>query len=253
MLEQDAADLVITASVLEDNDTGFLIQEMRHQRLGPNPFIIVIMLLADADPDSVRKAIDSGTDDLLLMPVSPEQVFGRIEKLAKARKPFVVTHDYIGPDRRTKTRQFENSAPSLPAPNLLKARMQAGMDGTRQGVHVRDGAMTVNRMKIERDIVQMNWLANHVGAIIRDGSQDASLPDYAGHLVAAAEDVIRRTRNAPAETDLSAATELLDLARRLEADPAQIGFSDLQKLADLPKRLATSLDKTKDARRHAAP
>ena len=39
------------------------------------------------------------SDDLLLMPVAPAQVMTRIDNLMQGRKPFIVTHDYIGPDR----------------------------------------------------------------------------------------------------------------------------------------------------------
>src|SRR5512145_3099511 len=107
LIEQDAIDLLITSSELEGNDTGFLISEMRNQRLGPNPFPVVITLLANAEPDYVKKVIDSGADDLVLTPVQPDQLILRIEKLTRTRKPFVVTHDYTGPDRRTKARAFE--------------------------------------------------------------------------------------------------------------------------------------------------
>lgn len=240
LLDQDAVDLLITAGTLEDNDTAYLIQEMRHHRLGTNPFVVVIMLLADADPAYVRKAIDSGADDLLLMPVAPDQLLTRIDKLAGTRKPFVVTHDYVGPDRRRKDRQFEHAAPTLPVPNPVRARLQGGMDGTRLTLQIRESAVALNHMQIERHATQVGWLVNHIGASIRDGiGEPGTLVAHTAKLVATAEDMIRRLKETPAEAHVGVVGDLLDIARRLDADVGAVAYADLERLHGMAQTVSS--------------
>ncbi|MGE5503471.1 MAG: response regulator [Actinomycetota bacterium] len=239
LLRHDAVDLVVTASEIEDNDVGFLVREMRNHRLGDNPFVVVMVLLASAEPDYVRKLVDSGVDDLLLTPVVPDQLIGRIEKIANRRKPFVVTHDYTGPDRRTKARLFTGQPAALvEVPNPIRLRMEDGPDGTRLNRQVREGIATVNRMKIERYAVQTDWLVNHIHASVRDGvAQSADLAEYMHHLVEVAEDMARRVRGTPAEAVLPTVRDIFDMAKRMHQDPAGVGFADLERLHDLAKTM----------------
>lgn len=244
MLEQDAIDLLVTSSELEGNDVNWLIQELRNQRLGTNPFVVVIVLLASAEPDYVKRVIDSGADDLILTPVVPDQLMIRIEKLARTRKPFVITHDYTGPDRRTKARAFEShSAPMLDVPNPLKERVQGGLDGTRMAVAIRETGLTLNRLKIERYAVQIDWLVSHISATIRDGmaESDQSLVVYTSRLVHVSEDMIRRMKGSPAEGYIPPVAELLDIARRVDAAISAVSFTDLEKLLAASKVISRSL------------
>lgn len=241
-LENDAVDLLVTASELENSDVNYLIQEVRNQRLGTNPFVMVIVLLSSAEPDYVKKVIDSGADDLLLTPVVPDQLIMRIEKLARARKPFVITHDYTGPDRRAKARAFDNhSAPMLEVPNPLKARL-GGVDDGQLWQQVRESSVTLNRIKIERHAVQIDWLVGHIAACIRDGVGDGpTLIPYTHKLTLVAEDMLTRMRGTPAETHKEPVADLLKIAKRLDEDPNKIAFSDLERSVALSKTISRSL------------
>ena len=244
LIEQDAVDLLISATELEGNDVGFLVKEMRDQRLGSNPFPVVISLVGRPDPDHVKRNIDAGCDDLLLMPIAPDQLILRIEKLCRTRKPFVVTHDYTGPDRRAKQRNFDtHSAPMLEVPNPLRVRAETGVDGTRLQRMINESSATLNRMKIERYAVQIDWLSNHIHGTIRDGKSvdEMTLMPHTSRLVQVAEDMIRRMQRSPAETLSGPVTELLDIARRLDDTRQQIRFSELEKLNSLTKGLLRSL------------
>ncbi|MGE5545794.1 MAG: response regulator [Solirubrobacterales bacterium] len=242
IIEQDAADLIVTSSALEGNDCGFLIQENRNQRLGANPFVMVIVLLANAEPDYVKRVIDSGSDDLLLTPVAPDQLILRIERLSRARKPFVITHDYTGPDRRVKTRTFDShSAPMMEVPNLLRLRM-TGVDGIKIDAQVREAAATLNRIKIERHAVQLDWLVSHISASVRDGMGDGpSLIPHTHRLVTVAEDMVKRMQGTPAEGYISQVAELLEGARKADADPTAIAFADLERMHLQSKLISRSL------------
>lgn len=241
-LKHDAVDLLVTASELEDNDVGYLVQELRNQRLGNNPYVVVIVLLASADPDYVKRVIDSGADDLLLTPVVPDQLIGRIEKLSRSRKPFVITHDYTGPDRRAKARAFESrSAPMIDVPNPLKARL-TGMDDAQLWHHIRESSVTMNRTKVERHAVQIEWLVGHIAACIRDGVGDGpTLIPYTHKLTLVAEDMIGRMKQTTAAPQVAPVGDLLEIAKRLDHDPTQIAFADMEKSIQLAKQINRTL------------
>ncbi|HLO75958.1 MAG TPA: response regulator [Magnetospirillum sp.] len=245
LIEQDAIDLLITSSELESNDVGYLVTEMRNHRLGTNPFVVVICLLANAEPDYVKRVIDSGYDDLLLMPVQPDQLIMRIEKLTRVRKPFVVTHDYTGPDRRSKPRAYDTpSAPLLEVPNPLRFRAEnPGMNSTRLQRAVTESAANLDRIKIERLAVQIDWLVSHVHATIRDGvaADPTALAPYTGKLSIVAEDLLHRLQGTTAELHAAPVSELLEIAKRLEIDPALVPFAQMERLTTLSRTIGKSL------------
>lgn len=257
LIDQDAIDLLVTASELESNEVGFLISEMRNQRLGTNPFMVVITLLASAEPDYVKRVIDSGADDLLLTPVSADQLILRIEKLVRGRKPFVVTHDYTGPDRRTKARAFEtHSAPMLDVPNPLKIRAESnGLDGTRLNRMVAETAVTLNRMKVERYTVQIDWLITHIHATIRDGvtTDPLTLTPYTSKLVLVAEDMMRRMKGTVAEAHTKLVGDIHAIARKLEEDIAAVPFGLLEQVNTLSRALTRALGPAPSGRGTCAP
>jgi DNA-binding response OmpR family regulator len=243
LLAGDAIDLLITSSEVENNDVGFLIREMRNQRLGGNPFVVVMTLLAKAEKDHVRGVIDSGTDDVLLTPIAPDQLISRVEKLTRTRKPFVITHDYTGPDRRTKQRAFTGQqAALLEAPNPLKARLSDGLDGTRLARMVDETAAKLNRIKVDRYGAQVVWLVTHIHACVRDGmAEPDQIAEFTHRLVTVAEDMLRRAGGTPAETLAESIREVLALSHRLLDQPGGVPINELERLDGLAKTIVRAL------------
>ena len=96
-------DVLVLGAELEDDSVCSTINELRHSETGRNPFVPVIVTTWEPDQNLVEKVANSGADALLVKPFAPKQLIDRIEHLAHKRKPFVVTSDYIGPDRRNDT------------------------------------------------------------------------------------------------------------------------------------------------------
>ena len=75
--------------------------------------------------DPTAKLVDqfagSGADYLVAAPFSPKQIIDRIRAIVHHRTPFVVTSDYIGPDRRDGGRGTE--LPLIDVPNSLRAKV----------------------------------------------------------------------------------------------------------------------------------
>jgi CheY-like chemotaxis protein len=61
------------------------------------PMIIVTGRRSEADVEMARKA---GVNEFVIKPFTPAGLLSRIQLVLLKPRPFVVTHDYIGPDRR---------------------------------------------------------------------------------------------------------------------------------------------------------
>ncbi len=103
-------DILICDMGLGDGVACDFISAIRHNKVGRNPFLCVIGVTWTASVKDVTKVIDSGVDHLVSAPISPQQILVRIRALVKNRAPFVVTSDYIGPDRR----RLERDASKFP-------------------------------------------------------------------------------------------------------------------------------------------
>src|SRR3546814_18089900 len=60
---------------------------------------------------------------LLVKPLSTRIILDRIETVALHRKPFVVTSDYIGPDRRTAVARRDSNVPLIEVPHPPREKM----------------------------------------------------------------------------------------------------------------------------------
>ena len=138
-IEETSFDLIIVSAELGGAIVAPIIIAMRDGRLPHHPFPIVIMLLADGNPDLVRNVAAAGADHIMLLPVAPGPMLKCIDHFVVGRMPFVVTVDYVGPDRRIAPRLGCASAPHISVPNPIAARirntplaeMQSQIDLTR--------------------------------------------------------------------------------------------------------------------------
>ncbi|TAL02839.1 MAG: cyclic nucleotide-binding domain-containing protein [Rhodospirillaceae bacterium] len=98
-----APDLIMVGDDLDPKIFDF-IRDIRHNKLGTNPFVLVTTLVAPERAEAVKRALQSGTDDIIVKPVKEDQLLQRLRRVTLNRQAFVVTSDYLGPDRRGKGR-----------------------------------------------------------------------------------------------------------------------------------------------------
>lgn len=156
-LAEGGYDAVVMNTELEGHDTTFMMREIRLGKLGPDPFLVSILLQSAPDHSKLKQAVDSGTDDLLLIPFAPDQVSTRLDALRSRRKQFVVTHDYLGPDRR-KTNRPGGGSPvvTISPPNPLASRA-AGIPPDRYERLVRQARDALGAERIKRLAVGLEW------------------------------------------------------------------------------------------------
>lgn len=94
--------------IVVDADVGAdvfeFVRDIRHSKLGDNPFLMVTTLVDNDRVDAVKKAMQAGTDDIIVKPLKEDQLLQRLRRVTLNRQAFVVTSDYLGPDRRAKSR-----------------------------------------------------------------------------------------------------------------------------------------------------
>jgi len=135
-----------------------LIQELRQGTGGYNPFTVIIVTAWDQSLGLVGRVINSGADDLLLRPFSTTMLGHRIAAHVERRKGFVITSDYVGPDRRRDSGRPSNVELFDP-PNSLKMKVKEGLSSDeaaqRLDLELKDARETLSREKLRRDAFQI--------------------------------------------------------------------------------------------------
>lgn len=98
-------DLLVCDLDIAEGDMCRLVREVREEKIGDNPFVVIILLVNKHDDFAVKKAVNCGADDVLLKPFDPEVILERLLMIKEHRPHFVATSSYIGPDRRSASRQ----------------------------------------------------------------------------------------------------------------------------------------------------
>ena len=121
-------DLVITLGPGDEMAVGNLIRDLRLGLLNTSPFPIVLALLPTANKDEVMAK--------------------RIKQFTQDRRPFVITHDYVGPDRRVNPRADQPGSLLVKVPNPVRSRSVGVSDqDIRRGIE--DAILVINRDKLK--------------------------------------------------------------------------------------------------------
>jgi DNA-binding response OmpR family regulator len=163
-IDDNRADIIIIDAKFKDGDINELIKNVRNGRLGKNPFLPFLSFVSYPTKSLVREISDSGTDDLISYPMSTGQMSERMGILVEKRKPFVVTADYIGPDRRTTTerREGQQQIPLIEVPNTLRARVKKDVSPDEMEVAIRKALGEVHGQRVDRSIDQVAWLVTRI-------------------------------------------------------------------------------------------
>jgi DNA-binding response OmpR family regulator len=119
--------LIVAESSATDADVFGLVRAVRRGELGNNPFAVILLTTWSRDTGHIRRAIECGADDVIVRPFSTKFAEERVKTLIHGRKQFIVTSDYIGPDRRKDTERNSDAQP-VTVPNILKAMVENDQD-----------------------------------------------------------------------------------------------------------------------------
>lgn len=189
-------DLVIANTALPEGDFNKYVNELRHGHHGDNPFLVVITLVGEAHSDAVHAALNSGTDHVLAKPFTAEALIAKITDLSIARKRFVVTSDYIGPDRRLQNREGTIEVPLIDVPNPLFQRADGSNNAHQLKRRIALAQLKINEQKVLRNAFQVGWLLDYVIPEIAAKSNDVLIeePENLQRLCEVTHDICIRIR-----------------------------------------------------------
>ena len=93
-------DIVIVNWMMRPIDGIEFTRALRTASDSPNPMLPVIMVSGHTEPERVAAARNAGVTEFLSKPVSPREVYLRIEEVILRPRQFVQNKTFHGPDRR---------------------------------------------------------------------------------------------------------------------------------------------------------
>ena len=168
-------DLILTEAPTAGEPVYDYISRVRRGERGNNPFAILLITTWQAEGGMVRQALDCGADDIICRPFSTATLGERIRTHVLNRKGFVVTSDYIGPDRRTDT--VRSGVKPIAVVNSMRLKAVEGMSGqaaqAATQMAVEEGRHAVNEERMRRAAFQIGVIAGFVVGQIDSGIEGA--------------------------------------------------------------------------------
>jgi DNA-binding response OmpR family regulator len=133
------------------------IQRLRQSAENHNPFIVIIATAWEKNSALISRVVNSGADDLVLRPFSTSLLQMRIDAHIQNRKGFVVTTEYVGPDRRHE-QQRQSKVELFQPPNSLRMKVKERLTPEQTAMRLEfelQGAREVLKTeKLRRDAFQ---------------------------------------------------------------------------------------------------
>ena len=210
---------------------------LRHGVVGDNPFLSIAVLSHDAGSQRALDAMEWGADFALAVPSNADALRQCLETHFKARKPFIVTTEYMGPDRRQDV-QRASKIPQAEVPHVLKVKAARGsMDGMREAIEAT--MADFNAQKLARHVDQVDYLIKRVGPDLMVGEVDESVRLFLEKLMFVAEDLGRRVEGTPHAGLSDLCRGLLQVTDAIYSRQAGPRTKDVKRMIGLAQKLAT--------------
>lgn len=99
-IQYEPPDLMIVDASLPTADGYDFIRDLRSAKMLPSRVAPIMLMAGHIRLADVQRARDCGASLVLVKPVTPSVLFGRIAWLARDERSFIDTKTYTGPDRR---------------------------------------------------------------------------------------------------------------------------------------------------------
>ena len=233
---EGAADLLICEARGSGEECATLCADIRRGRLGGDVFLPIVATVWEPKAELVQCLVDGGVDLILSLPISRTKLGQAVRTLIKARKPFVVTSDYFGPDRRAEARAEGDEAPLVQAPNSLRRKAT----GDDEGVDAHDAMNTVRHRRVEayvnRLLVTLDMISMAPEGHDGNGSNAKSQKVLVGELGDTARALGRSIRETRFRHQGELCDSISDVIKRISRPP-----SPLKKDLELVRQLALAL------------
>ena len=226
-------DLLIASTDL-DATLFDAVREIRHFKIGQNPFLMISLLVNADSEGAVKRAILAGADDVMIKPVAPAKMLDRVAHVTMNRAPFIVTNDYLGPERRSGSDTRPSNIKHLNVVNTLKAKIDGKrMNMAELSLAVAGNMKEVMAARLDSHGLKLGWVCANILKAYQEKRIDKELEERLLILVGVLEDAAR-TAEAIGEPDLAKictqmARQVEEMAENYE-NPTSTQFGTIQKL-----------------------
>ncbi len=235
-------DLIMVDLALSGGDVCGMVYRIRHHELGNNPFIVVLALALNPALEDIHKVIESGSDDLILKPITAGSISQRVINLVTERKRFVVTSDYIGPTRRSSHRPGTERIPEIVVPNPLQAKAEGNADPGALRDEIDRQAVVMNLQKMGRHAIQVRVLVDRITAAYDSDNGAAGVAEILDRLVYVTEDIDRRMRDTIYDHASGLCASMGTVVASLQKDPLSPSSRDLKLLPELAQAIEAAFE-----------
>jgi len=191
-----------------------MVRLIREGRQGANPFMHILLMAWKLEGDLVQRALSCGADDLVTRPFSVDFLGARIRAHAEMQKQFVVTSDYIGPDRR-KNRTARGPGTLIDVPNTLfvNTRHQLADQPSPATVadDIKEASIRIDAERARRDAFQIAFLLRFLRESLTTA---APMENDLKRLEVVAKDLVDRVHGEESDVVQKLTTPLIEEAAR---------------------------------------
>ncbi len=133
LLSNSSFDFLITEWNIQHIEGLELLKYLRRDPSSPNPTLPVIMLTGRAELDDVFLARNYGINEYVVKPFTARSIYSRLERIIEHPRGFVVSKNFVGPDRRANSKPPEGVSerrvritPQKPRPNNIAQELLEG-------------------------------------------------------------------------------------------------------------------------------
>ena len=209
-----------------------LVRAMREGKACANPYLHVVLMAWKLDNEIVRHALNCGADEFVTRPFSGAFLGARIKASTESRPDFVVTGDYVGPDRR-RDQLRRGDAPTFAAPNSMQAKCKEAYDPGHSPAailrEIKAANAKVGTDRVRRSSIQIPQLVRRLKEAFT--AMDPLEPGLV-QLKTIAKDVAERAQHAGAQAVLDIATPLVkEIAGALSGEHVAAHIDTVERLA----------------------
>ncbi|WP_417793567.1 cyclic nucleotide-binding domain-containing protein [Terasakiella pusilla] len=231
-------DLILMDGSLGVTKLAEVIKDIRHGTTFVSPFCVIFCIIDQPDPKTLEILADAGLDDVLVKPVALGNIIDRVERRIKRRKPFVVTLDYVGPDRRSSKRPGQEEIPLVDVPNPLAYKALQTMEPADY-VHAEQRAITqIETLKIERHVVQIDWLRGKIGNL---HAEQESTEFFTKRMITVADILIDKLVDQSRTEYIPVCEKIQSMIGDFQSGVVEINGSEWERFASITRRLRVEL------------
>jgi len=125
-LSGQKVDILLCDARLSPHNGLDAVRTIRRNAQNQNRTLPIMLLSADTNEATVKRARDAGTNMVIAKPMSPSSLYDRLSWIAFNPRPFVDTATYFGPDRRFKIEGYPNGVGRRKGDKVEEVAAEAG-------------------------------------------------------------------------------------------------------------------------------